>query len=127
MAQVHALAQGGAAEAVQMALRAQIFLHGESLVQALRLEDHAHFAAHGGRFALDVMPGNDGAAGGGHHHGGQNAEQGGFAAAVGAEQAENLALPHFETDLRQRDAVPVSMGQIFNLDHRPGLSMSISP
>ncbi len=45
---LHAVAQDRAAQPVQMALRAQVLLHGERLVQALRLEDHAHLAAHGG-------------------------------------------------------------------------------
>jgi hypothetical protein len=123
----HALAQKGAAEAVQMALSAQVFVHGESFVETLRLEDHAHVAAHGGGVALHVVARDDGVALGGHHHGGEDAEEGRFAAAVGTKQAEDLAFFHFETDARESDAVTVSMGKILNLDHRPGLSRSIRP
>jgi len=57
----------------------------------------------------------------------QGAEERGFAAAVRPQQAEDFALAHFETDVRKRDAVAVAMGQILNLDHKPGLSKSISP
>src|SRR5476651_448404 len=120
----HALAQHRAREAVQMALRAQVLFHGEGLVQALRLEDYAYLAPHGARLALHVVAGNDGVAFGGRHHGGENSEERGFAAAVGAQQAEDYTLLHFEADVRKRHAVAVSMRKVLNLDHRPGLSIS---
>ena len=51
----HALAQYRAAQAVQVALGAQVLLHGERLVQALRLENHAHLPAHCGGVAHHVV------------------------------------------------------------------------
>ncbi len=114
--------------AVQVALRAQVLLHGERFVEALRLEHHADVAAHRRRVrAPRRCPASIGAAFGGDHHGGENAEEGGLAAAVRPQQAEDLALFHFEADVRKRDAVTVAMGEILNLDHKPGLSSSISP
>ncbi len=111
---LHALAQRRAAQPVQVALRAQILFHGERLIQALRLEHHADAAAHCGGFARHIVPGDFGAALGGHHHGGENAEERGFAAAIRSQQAEDLALLHFEADIRERDAVSVAVGQVLN-------------
>src|ERR1039458_7277871 len=122
-----ALAEIGAAQSVEVALGAEVFFDGEGFIEALRLEDHAHRSAHGGGVAFHVMPGDDGGAGGGHHHGGEYPEQSGLAAAVRPEQAEDFALFYFETDVRERDAVTIAMGEIFDFDHRPGLSRSMSP
>ena len=110
-----------------MALGAQVLFHGQGFIEALRLEDHAHLAAHRGGVEHHVVPGNQGTARGGDHHGGENAEERGFAATVGPQQAKDFALAHFETDVRKRHAVAIAMGQVLNLDHRPGLSKSISP
>ena len=121
------LAERGAAESVQVPLRAQILFHGERLVQALRLEHHADRAADRGGVSCHVVPGDFGAALGGHHHGGENAEQGRLAAAIGSQQAEDLSLLHFEADTREGDAVPVAVSEILNCNHNPGLSRSIRP
>ena len=78
--------------AVQVALGAQVLFHGQRFVQALRLEDDADLAADFGGLARHVAAGDHGAALGGHHHGGENAEEGGLAAAIRPQQAEDLAL-----------------------------------
>ena len=124
---LHAVAQGAAAESVEVALGAQVLFDRECLIEALRLEDDADVTAHRRGVALHVVAGDDGVAIGRHHHGREDAEEGRLAAAVGTEQAEDFALLHFEADVRKRDAVAVTVGKVLDLNHRPGLSMSISP
>src|SRR6185369_15320469 len=118
----HALGEDGAAEAVQVTLGAEVLLDGEGFVEALRLENHADMLADFRRITLDVEAGDDGVAVGGHHHGGENAEEGGLAAAIRPQQAEDLALLYLEADIREGHTVAVAVGKVLNLDHNPGLS-----
>jgi hypothetical protein len=124
---LHPGAQIGALQPVQMALGAQVLLHRQRSIEALALEHHAHAAAHARGVANHVAPGYRGAAPGGDHHGGEYPEQGGLAAAIRSQQAEDFALLHFEADVRERQPVTIAVRQIFNLNHKPGLSRSRSP
>ena len=85
---------------MEMALAAQVLADREGLVEALGLEDDADLAADLRGIAGDIEAGDDGAAFGGHHHGRKDAEDGGLAAAVGTEQAEDFTLLNFERDAR---------------------------
>src|SRR5579883_188677 len=87
--ELDALAERCAAQAVQMALGTEVLLDGEGFIEALALENHADVAADGGGVADHIVTGQHGAAGGGDHHGGEDAEERGFAAAVGAEKTED--------------------------------------
>src|SRR5262245_41732313 len=110
-----------------MALGAEVFFDRQSLVQALGLEHDADVPADHRGAAHYVITGDRGGAFAGDHQSSENAKQRGLAAAVGAEQAEDLALFHFEVDVRKGYVISVSVAEILNLDHKPGLSMSISP
>ena len=80
-----------AAEAVEMAGVAEVFFDGELDVQRARLEDDAGLLADLRRLGGDVEAADGGEAAGGDHQGGEDAEERGFAGAVGAEQAEICA------------------------------------
>src|ERR1035437_8776341 len=123
----HAIAQGGAAEAVQMPLRAEILFDGEGFIEALGLEDHADRAADGGGVARYVEPGDFGASLGRHHHGAEAAEERTLAAAMRPQETENFSLLYFESDVGKRDTVAVAMGEVLNANHNPGLTRSIKP
>ncbi len=71
---LHAIAQLGAGEAVQMTLAAQVLSNGQSLIQALRLEHDSDAAPYRCRLPRHVVPGHFGAPFGRHHHRGENAE-----------------------------------------------------
>ena len=85
-----------AAQSVEMADQHQVLFGGEFHVDALRLEDHADVAAHQRGLAGDIVAHDQRASAGGQHQGRENAEGRGLAAAVGAEQAEDLGRPHIE-------------------------------
>ena len=58
--------------------------------------------------------------GGGGHERGEDAEEGGFAAAVGAEEAEDFAAVDVEGEVVEGDAVAVAVGELVDLDDVPG-------
>jgi hypothetical protein len=114
-------------QAVQVALAAQVLFHRKRFIEALRLEHHAHVTPHGRGFAHHIASGEDGAALGGYHHRRQNAEERGLAAAIGAEQTEDLALSHGETDAGESNAGAVTMGQTLNFDHDTSITIPACP
>ena len=97
----HALAQNGAAEAVQMTLCAQILFHGQGLIETLRLEDNAHLPADRGGGLGYVVPGNCRLSLGRHHHGRKDTEECRFAAAIRPQQAEYLPACNFQAHIAQ--------------------------
>ena len=56
-------------------------------------------------------------AGRGREEAGQDAHRGGLPGAVGAEEADDLALFHLEGDVVYRDRACVSLGKTFDFDH----------
>jgi len=46
---------------------------------------------------------------------------------LGPRRAEDFALANLEAYARERFPAAVNMREIFDLDHSPGLSMSINP
>ena len=101
-----------------MADQHQVLFRRQLDVDALRLEDDADIAPHQCRLARYIVAHDQGASAGGHHQGRENAEGRGFAAAVGAEQAENLGGTHLEGDASQRDSISVLVAEVLELDHR---------
>ena len=97
----------------------EVLFGGKFHVDAARLEDHSDLAAHSAGIERHVVAQDQGASGGGKHQRGEDAEHGGLAAAVGAEQAEDLRALHVEGDAVEGHAVAVLVAQAFDLDHRP--------
>ena len=116
----HALLQRRAGDSVEMADVDEVLLRRKLHVDAARLEDHADLAAHAAGIQSHVVAQNQSASGGGQHQGGKNAEHGGLAAAVGAEQTEDLGAIHGEGDAVEGDAIAVLMAQAVDLNDRPG-------
>ena len=75
-----------------MALRAQVLLHRQGLVEALRLEHYTHVPPHCRCIPHHIMPGDNRMALGGRHHGGKNTEERRFTAPVRPQQAKDLAF-----------------------------------
>ena len=113
-----ALLQRCAAQAVNMADQHQVLFRRQLDVDALLLEDDADAAAHQGRLARHVVAHDQGASARGHHQGRENAEGRGLAAAVGAEQAEDLGGTHVEGNASQRGSISVLVAEVLELDHR---------
>ena len=57
-------------------------------------------------------------AGGGRQEAGQDAHGGALARAVGAEQADDLAAPDREGDIRYRGVARVALGQVGDFNHQ---------
>ena len=113
-----ALPERGAAQAVNVADQHQVLFRRQLDVDALLLEDDADAAAHQGRLARHVVAHDQGASARGHHQGRENAEGRGLAAAVRAEQPEDLGGTHVEGNASQGGSVSVLVAEILELDHR---------
>ena len=113
-----ALLERGAAQAVKMADMRQVLFGRQLDVDALLLEDNADAAAHHGRLARHIVVHDQGASARGHHQGRENAEGRSLAAAVRAEQPEDLGRSHLERNPSQRDAVSVLVAELLELDDR---------
>src|SRR5271170_4451853 len=103
-----------------MSLVLQIFRDGEFEVDAARLEDDTELLAHSIRVARDVEALNASAPAGRRHQRGEDAKERGFAAAVRAEEAEDLTGAHLEAEAVEREALSVAMGQAVEHDGREG-------
>src|SRR5262249_6593213 len=86
-----------ALQAVQMALMHQIFVSGELLIEAGRLEDDTDAPPNLLRLRGDIETEDANGAALGADQGRENAKGGGLAAAVGAEQSEDFASADGET------------------------------
>ncbi|CFN70445.1 Uncharacterised protein [Bordetella pertussis] len=91
-----------AAQAEIAGLDAQRLAHGEEWVVDQLLRHHAQGPAGGLVVGHDVVAAHAGAAGGGVRQAGQDRDQGGLAGAVGAEQAEELAVLDLQADIVER-------------------------
>ena len=89
----------GGAQPVEPALVAQVFGDGELLVEARRLEHDAHLSAHGRGVAADVVAEDGDGAALQRDQRRQQAEQRRLAAAVGAEEGEDLARGDLEAQV----------------------------
>ena len=88
---VAALANGGARQVAQHPGKAQVFVHRQRAVQGRLLEHQADLAAHRHALPEDIVASHVCLSFRGARQGGQHVDGGGFAGAVGAEQAEELA------------------------------------
>ena len=82
----------GSGDAVELGVDAQVFFDGEVWVAGERLGNDADHAADRVWVLGNVVAADDGRAGGNGDEGGHHADQGAFACAVGAEQAEDFAV-----------------------------------
>ena len=112
----NALLQRCTAEAVNVADQHQVLFRRELDVDALGLEDYADVAAHQRGLARDIVSHDQGAAAGRKHQRRKNAERCRLAAAVGAQQAEDLRGTHIERDAGQRDTIAVLMAKRLQLN-----------
>ncbi len=83
-----------ARDAVKLGEDCEVFQRAQFQVAGHGLRNDADGLAHVVGLAHDVEVVDARRAGGRRHEGGQHADQGGFAGAVGTEQAENLAVAH---------------------------------
>ena len=88
---LNALAEQGIAHALRAAPIVEIFESRQVVVERDFLGNHAEHAARGGALAHHVVAHDANVAGSGSEQAGDAADGGGFAGAVGAEQAEDLA------------------------------------
>lgn len=94
-----------------MALVGEVFAHGQFFVEAWCLENDPEPATDRAGVAREIESENVGAASGWPDKGGKNPEEGGLAAAVGSEQAEDFARVNPEGDLVKRDTISIAMGE----------------
>ena len=94
----------------------QVLFRRELDVDALLLEDHADLAANLAGLFGDVVAHDERAAAGGNHERREDAEGRGLAAAVGAEQSEDLGGANIERNARQGGAVAVLMAKVLQLN-----------
>ena len=116
---VDPLVEGGAGEAIQMPLVRKVFAHPQFLVEARGLENDPNAAAESDRIAEEVEPENRRGTAPRPNERRKDAEKGGLAAAVRAEETENLAPRDADRELVERDAFAVAMGEIAR-DERSG-------
>src|SRR5882672_12687346 len=109
-----ALFQRCAAKAVQMTLMPEIFVGGELQIDALCLKYDADLPPQGRGFLRRVAAHDSGAACCRQHQGRKNPEERGLAAAVRAQQAEQLRGAHVERNAVESGPVPVAMYQVLN-------------
>src|SRR5208282_2866755 len=104
----------GPAQTVEVSLMPEVFVGRELGINALGLEDDTDVAAQGPRLADGIEAGDGGAPGRGDHERGENAEQGGFAAAVRPQQTKKLGGANVEGDAVERGAILVTMDKVAN-------------
>ena len=88
----------GLREAVEPADHLEVLAAGQQLIEGGVLAGQADAAADLVRVLEDIEPGDLGAAGIGFGEGREDADERGFAGAVGAEHAEDLAFGHGDAD-----------------------------
>jgi hypothetical protein len=78
------------------------------------------------RLLEDIEPRDGCAAGGRGHESGKDAHGGGFAGTVRPEKTHDLALADLEVQISDRRLAGVTLGQIFNLNHRKIINQTIA-
>jgi len=105
-----------ARQPVQPTDHLDVLAAGEVVVDGGGLARQADLGAHAGRVGADVDADDAGGAGVGWQQGGEDAEQGGLADAVGAEQAEDAAWLDGEGETVQRADLAEGLDQALGLD-----------
>src|ERR1022692_4681932 len=94
-------------DSVEPSMMLQVFEHGEFAIDARMLKHDAELAADLDGAAGEIMAHHTRAAGLNRNQSRKNFEQRGFAAAIGTEEAEDLAACDGEADIVQRLAVAI--------------------
>ncbi len=105
------------AEALELGAEFQVFPDAHVLVERDVFRHVADFAAGLDGLAEDVEAGDGGGAGGGRQVAGEHPQGGGFARAVGAEEADDFAAGHGKGDAADRFVAGVSFGELRDFDH----------
>src|SRR5690606_10096703 len=100
------------AEADERAVEAEVLADGQLGVERGLLEYHAERTPHGSGALDRVVPEDTGRAGRRRHQRRDDAEERRLAAAVGAEEAEQLARRDLERDAAERGVLAVAMCEI---------------
>ena len=95
----------------------QVLVGRELYVDAGRLKDHADMLAKASRIGGRVAAVDHCTATHGQHERGKDAEHGRLAAAIGAEQAEDLGGINVEGDALECGASVVGVLQVFDVNH----------
>ena len=99
-----------------MAVAAEVLFGGELLVEAGGLKDGADLATKGVAMAVYVLAQHLNGVGGRGDEGAEYAEESGFAAAVGAEEAEDFGGVDGESEVVECDASAIPVGEGGDLD-----------
>ena len=94
-----------------------VLAHRQLDVDARRLEDDADQTTNLLRLAYHVVATDRGAPAGRGEQGGEDPEQRGLAAAVRSEQAEDLAAPHAEREVDQRQRVAIAVTEALDREN----------
>ena len=100
----------------QLRVQHQVLQHGQLAVQRERLRHIAHAAARGNVVRVDLMAKQPGFAFAGRHQAGQHFHGGGFAAAVGAQKAKNLAPANAKVHVIHGHKVTKAHGEVLGLN-----------
>ncbi len=103
----------------------QVFVDDHVLVRAHEVGDISDERADLAVLVADGEPVDLGLAGRGLEEGGEDLDGGGFARAVGADEAEAVALVDGEVQGVERDEVVVALGQVDRFDHGHGVVLSL--
>ena len=122
---VDARFERGAAHAVEVPLVAHVLAHREFCVEARRLEDHADVLAHRLGRSGDVVAGDAGRATRRCEQRRQDAEERRLSAAVGPEQAEDLAAVHSEGEAGERLRLPVGEREVGDFEDVTGRLVAV--
>src|SRR4051794_3610028 len=101
-----------------MTLMHQVLCGGELHINALCLRDHAGSAPNLVRLSHGIKAGDACDSAAGNHECAEYAEERGLAAAVRAEQTEDLCRTHIKRDPIERQATSVVMSQRIHLNGR---------
>ena len=113
---VHRLLALRGRDLVTRAEEVEILGHLHVLVHAEEVGHVADDVAHGVGIAHDVVAEDECLSGGGREEGGEDAERGGLARAVRADEAEEIALVDSEVERVQRDHAAVAAGEAESLN-----------
>ncbi len=104
------------ADAKVARLDAQGLAHIEKGVEHQLLRHDAQALARGGKVALHVVPQHGHAPAAGTRQPGKNADEGGFAGPVGAQQAKEFTFLDVQADILQRMETAPGGGEVLEMD-----------
>src|SRR5215831_17952022 len=110
----HSPLQCATTQPIKMALMPQVLVGGQLWIDALRLEHNTDLTSELRRFLRSIASQHNGVASSGNHQSRKNPEQRRLAAAVRAQQSEELRWTYVERNAVQRSAILVFMNEILN-------------